>query len=102
MGLRNREPKSLCDGWQSAGSSNRNQRVFTDGGLGLQARLSAAIGARAVRLSIFALPRACRKRHSRCVVRLLRDLLGYNFASDITGVRHSALTVAAAPVSGAG
>jgi len=36
------------------------------------------------------------------VVHLLRDLIGRDFATDITGVRNDAVTVAAAPVSGAG
>jgi len=35
-------------------------------------------------------------------VRVLRDLSGHDFVANRTGVRHSAVTVAAAPVSGAG
>jgi hypothetical protein len=102
MGLRHRESEPLRDGRENSGRGYWDRWIFIDGSIGLPARLSAATGAGAVRLRILALPRAYRKRHPWSVVRLLRDLIGHNFVTDITGVRHSAVTEAAAPVSGAG
>src|SRR5690242_17344994 len=98
MGLRNCESEPLCDGRQNSGRGYWDRWIFIDGSIGLQASLSAAIGASAVRLRIFALPRAYRKRHSWSVVHLLRDLIGDDLAADIARARYRTDAMASSPV----
>ena len=102
MGLRNREPKPLRNGRQSSSGGYWNCGISTHGCAGVSTRLSPIVGASNLWVGIFALPGAHREGHPRSVVRVLRDLIGRDFATDITGVRNDAVTVAAAPVSGAG
>src|SRR5438094_10139060 len=102
MGLRNREPETLRNGRQSSSGSYWNCWISPHGCAGVPACLSPIVGASNLWVGIFALPGAYREGHPRSVVRLLRDLIGHNFATDITGVRHGPLTVAAAPASASG
>ena len=102
MGLRDREPEPLRNGRQSSGGGYWNCWISPHGCAGVPACLSPIVGASSLWVGIFALPGAHREGHPRSVVRVLRDLIGHDFVANITGVRHSAVTVAAAPVSGAG
>src|SRR5207237_7554067 len=102
MGLRNREPEPLRNGRQSSSGSYWNCWISPHGCAGVSTRLSPIVGASNLWVGIFALPGAHREGHPRSVVRLLRDLIGHDFVANITGVRHTAVTVAAASASGAG
>src|SRR5207247_10708469 len=102
MGLWDREPEPLRNGRQSSGGGYWNCWISPHGCAGVPACLSPIVGASSLRVGIFALPGAHREGHPRSVVRVLRDLIGRDFATDITGVRNYAVTVAAASASGAG
>ena len=102
MGLRNREPEPLRNGRQSSSGSYWNRGISAHGCAGFSTCISIVAGTGTHRIGILPLPGTYREGHSRSVVRVLRDLIGHDFVANITGVRHSAVTVAAAPVSGAG
>jgi hypothetical protein len=102
MGLRDREPEPLRNDRQSSSGSDWNRGISAHGCAGVSRRLPIVAGTGTLRVGIFSLPRAYRKRHSWSVVRVLRDLIGHDFVGDITGVRNGPVTVAAAPARGAG
>src|SRR5881275_683674 len=92
----------LRNGRQSSSGSYWNRGISAHGCAGFSTCISIVAGTGTHRIGIRSLPGTYREGHSRSVVRVLRDLIGHDFVANITGVRHSAVTVAAAPVSGAG
>src|SRR5438132_14025649 len=102
MGLRNREPEPLRNGRQSSSGSYWNRGISAHGCAGFSTCISIVAGTGTHRIGILPLPGAHREGHPRSVVRVLRDLIGHDFVANITGVRHDAVTVAAALVRGGG
>src|SRR6266699_7065753 len=102
MGLRNRDPEPIRNGRESSSGSYWNRGISAHGCAGFSTCISIVAGTGTHRIGILPLPGTYREGHSRSVVRVLRDLIGHDSVANITGVRHSAVTVAAAPVSGAG
>ena len=100
MGLRDRNSESLCDDRENYRGSDLDWRIFADGSAGLPASVSTIVSADDFWIGIFALPGAYRKRHSGSVVRLLRDLIGNNFAADAAGAGDGAGAMAAAKACG--